>query len=103
MVWEITGTSPISRMYRNKKEFIEQAIEPLNKRLKKKIVPTVRKLYAEGDTVIALWDGKAEATDNKPYNNTYSWYIDIRDQKIVHVVACFDSINLAEIWERISI
>jgi uncharacterized protein len=101
--WTITGTSPISKTYTSRKQFLDEAIAPLSARLSKQITPKVRALYADGDTVIALWDGTAIAKDGKPYNNTYSWYMTIKNDRIVKAIAFFDTLELADIWERIPI
>jgi ketosteroid isomerase-like protein len=101
--WTITGTSPISKTYTSRKQFLDEAIAPLSARLSKQITPKVRALYADGDTVIALWDGTAVAKDGKPYNNTYSWYMTIKNDRIVKAIAFFDTLELADIWERIPI
>jgi hypothetical protein len=99
--WTITGSSPISKTYTSRKQFMEEAIAPINERLSVKIVPSVRGIYADGDMVIALWDGTATAKDGKPYNNTYSWYMTMKNGRIVKVVAFFDTIDLADMWKRI--
>jgi ketosteroid isomerase-like protein len=38
----------------------------------------VRGLYAGGDTIVVLFDSVAVAKDGRPYENTYSWYLQIR-------------------------
>jgi uncharacterized protein len=101
VVWTITGKSPISKTYSSRTQFITEAIIPLNQRLKEKIKPNVRAIYAEGDTVIVLWDGRATAKDGLPYNNTYSWYLTVKNGKIIVATAFFDTIDLAYIWNRI--
>jgi hypothetical protein len=55
--WTITGTSPTSKTYTSRKQFLDEVIAPLSTRLSKQITPKVRALYADGDTVVALWDG----------------------------------------------
>ena len=99
--WTITGNSPISKTYTTREQFLNEAIAPLNDRLSSKIVPKVRGIYAEDDMVIAIWDGKAIAKDGVPYNNTYSWYMKVNNEKITEVVAFFDTIDLAALWERV--
>jgi uncharacterized protein len=37
-------------------------------------VPTVRDIFADGDTVITLFDAAAIAADRVGYGNTYTWY-----------------------------
>jgi uncharacterized protein len=101
--WTITGTSPVSKTYTSRKQFLDEVIAPLSARLSKQITPKVRALYADGDTVIALWDGTAVAKDGKPYNNTYSWYMTLKNDRIVRAIAFFDTLELADIWERIPI
>ena len=99
--WTITGRSPVSKTYTSRKQFLDEAITPINERLSVRIVPTVRGIYADGDMVIALWDGTATARDGKPYKNTYSWFMTLKDGRIVKVVAFFDTIEFTEMWERV--
>lgn len=101
--WTITGSSPVSKTYASRKQFLKEVIEPLNARLSMKIVPRVHGIYADGDMVIALWDGTATAKDGKPYNNTYSWFMTVKNGRILKVIAFFDTINLADLWKRISV
>lgn len=76
-------------------------ITPFNKRLSKPLRPTVRNIYTDGDTVIALFDGEGTALDGKPYRNTYAWFMQMRDGKIVRVTAFFDTIEFTDFWKRI--
>jgi ketosteroid isomerase-like protein len=99
--WTITGRSPISKVYTSRQQFLDEAITPINNRLSRKIVPKLRELYTDGDMVIALWDGTAIAKDGIAYNNTYSWYMKVKGNKIIEVVAFFDSIELADLWARL--
>ena len=99
--WTITGNSPVSKTYTSKKQFLDEVINPLNEKLTKKIVPRLKELYADGDMVIALWDGSAVAKDGITYDNTYSWYMKMRENKIIEVVAFFDTIGFTELWKRV--
>ncbi|MET0299770.1 MAG: nuclear transport factor 2 family protein [Flavitalea sp.] len=99
--WTINGSAPLSKTYTSKQQFLDEVINPLNLRLSKKIVPAVRNLYAEGDVVIALIDGKATATDGKPYNMSYGWFMTMKNGKIVQVDAFLDAIQFADIMQRI--
>ena len=64
-------------------------------------MPTVRGVYADGDMVIVLWDGEGTARDGKPYKNTYSWFMRMRDGKIVDATAFFDTVEFNDFWTRI--
>ncbi|WP_370901197.1 nuclear transport factor 2 family protein [Chryseobacterium gossypii] len=103
MHWEITGSTPYSKVYTSKQEFLDQVIIPLNKKLKVKIKPTVRNIFADKDMVIALWDGEATALDGKPYRSSYSWYMKMKNGKITEVVAFLDGIEFADIMKRIQV
>lgn len=100
--WTIVGNSPVSRTFGSRQEFLDVVIDPFNARLATPLVPTVRALYADGDTVIAYFTATATATDGKPYNNTYSWYLRMRDGAIVEVTAFFDTIEFTDLWNRIT-
>jgi ketosteroid isomerase-like protein len=40
---------------------------------------TIRSVYADGDTVIVVWDGRGMATDGVPYENSYVWIMRLKD------------------------
>ena len=99
--WTILGRSTASGIYQNRRDFMDQVVIPFNARLSTPLVPTVRGLYADGDMVIVLWDGAAMARDGKSYENTYSWYLKMRDGKIVSATALFDSVPFDDLWKRV--
>ena len=80
---------------------MDQVIVPFNARLSTPLVPTVRGIYADGDMVIVLWEGAAMARDGKSYENAYSWYLKMRDGKIINATAFYDSIAFDDLWKRI--
>ncbi|MQA12147.1 MAG: nuclear transport factor 2 family protein [Pseudonocardiaceae bacterium] len=104
--WTIVGNSPVSRKYHSRKEFIDVVIDPFNARMSAPLVPRVRGLYADGDWVIALFDGHATARDGNPYENTYTWYMRFAQTadgaQIVEVIAFFDTIEFTDFWTRVS-
>ena len=100
--WTIVGNTPVSRTYASRQEFLDMVIKPFNARLSKRLMPTVRGLYADGDMVIAFFDAEGTARDGKPYKNTYTWYLQMSDGRIVNVVAFFDTIEFTDFWTRIT-
>jgi uncharacterized protein len=100
--WTIVGSSPLSKTYRSKKEFLDEVINPFNARMATPLVPTVRGLYADGDMVIILFDGEAKVRDGKQYRNTYTWYFQMRDAQVVEAIAFFDTREFDEFWNRVS-
>ena len=99
--WTNAGTSTVSGIYHSRRDFMDQVVTPFNSRLQTPLVPIVRGLYADGDTVIVLWDGAAIARDGKSYENTYSWYLKMRDGKIISAIALYDSIAFDDLWKRV--
>ncbi|MEW6273256.1 MAG: nuclear transport factor 2 family protein [Thermodesulfobacteriota bacterium] len=100
--WTIVGSSPVSRTYATKQDFLDAVIVPFNARMAQRLVPSVRALYADGDMVIALFDAEGTARDGKPYRNTYTWYLEMRDDRIVRAIAFFDTIELTDLWTRVA-
>lgn len=99
--WTITGNSTASRTYPSRDAFMREVIRPFNARMRDPLVPTIRRLYAEDDTVIAFFDAQGTARDGKPYSNTYAWFLEMRDGKIVRAHAFFDSIVFDDLWRRV--
>jgi ketosteroid isomerase-like protein len=99
--WTIVGNSVASKEYKSRKAFIDQVIAPFNARMAKPLVPTIRGIYADGDTVVVLFDAESTAKDGKIYANTYSWFLRFRDGRIENAVAFFDSIHFNDLWTRV--
>ncbi len=100
--WEIVGNSAASRVYKSKADFIETVIRPFNARMSDRLVPTIRNIYADGDTVIIFFDAEGTARDGKPYRNTYTWYLQLQESKIVRASAFFDSVAFNHFWQRVT-
>jgi uncharacterized protein len=62
---------------------------------------TIRSVHADGDPVIVLWDGRGMANDGQPYENSYAWFMRMRDGKVVDGTAFFDSISFNDLWTRV--
>jgi ketosteroid isomerase-like protein len=99
--WEIVGNSLVSRVYTGKEDFIANVIRPFNARMSTPLRPTIRDIYADGDTVIVFFDAEGIARDGVPYRNTYAWFLTLRDNRIVKASAFFDSIAFNDFWHRV--
>ena len=99
--WTITGNSLAAKTYPTRDAFIEEVIQPFNARMKARLSPTVHKLYAEGDTVVAFFDATGTARDGRPYSNTYAWILEMKGGQIVRAHAFFDSIAFDDLWRRV--
>jgi ketosteroid isomerase-like protein len=69
--------------------------------MKEGIKPRIRDLYADGEAVIIFFDAAGVARDGKPYTNTYAWFFDMRDGKVIRAHAFFDSLPFNDLWRRL--
>ena len=100
--WTIVGRSAAAKTYKGREAFMRKVIRPFNARMSAPLKPKIRHIYADGNTVIAFFDAKGTARDGKPYTNTYAWFLEMRDGKIVAAHAFFDSLEFNELWMRVA-
>ena len=104
MVWRIEGHSAASKEYGSKQQFIDEVLAPFGARfmLSDPFRPVaIRAVYADGDTVIVIWDGRGIASDGQPYENSYAWIMKMRDGKVIDGTAFYDSISFNDLWARV--
>ena len=107
MTWEIVGHSAASRKYANKQEFIDEVLAPFGARFstEEPFRPvTIRGIYADDASgiVIVLWDGSGMTTIGTRYDNTYAWFMTLRDGAVVDGTAFYDSISFNDLWANVS-
>jgi hypothetical protein len=100
--WTIVGNSDAAKTYPTKEAFLREVIRPFNARMKEGIKPTIRGLYADGEAVIIFFDAAGIARDGRPYTNTYAWFFDMRDGKVIRAHAFFDSLPFNDLWRRVA-
>ena len=99
--WTIVGNSDAASTYPNKEAFLREVIRPFNARMKEGIKPSIRSLYADGEAVIIFFDAAGVARDGKPYTNTYAWFFDMHNGKVIRAHAFFDSLPFNDLWRRL--
>lgn len=100
--WTIVGRSAASKTYEGREAFMRDVIRPFNARMRDPLKPVIRRIYADGDTVIVFFDARGTARDGKPYVNTYAWFLELRDGRVVAASAFFDSVEFNELWGRVT-
>jgi uncharacterized protein len=90
-----------SKTYGGREVFMSEVIRPFNARMSVSLKPAIHSIHAEGETVIVLFDAGGTARDGKPYENTYAWFLDLRDGKVTKATAFFDSIAFNDLWTRV--
>jgi ketosteroid isomerase-like protein len=99
--WTIVGHSVVSKTYDSKEAFMRDVIRPFNARMRDPLKPVIRRIYGDGESVIIFFDAHGTARDGEPYANTYAWFFDMRDGRVVKAVAFFDSVEFNEFWTRV--
>jgi uncharacterized protein len=105
MTWRIEGHSAASRAYANKREFIDEVLAPFAHRFSTSdpFRPvSIRGVYADGETVIVLWDGRGTTIENTTYENSYAWFMQMRDGKVIDGTAFYDSISFNDLWAKVT-
>lgn len=100
--WTIEGKSVASRTYPTKEAFLREVIRPFNARMTIGIKPTVKSITAEGDRVVIHFDAAGTARDGKPYVNTYAWFFQMKNGRVIRAAAFFDALAFNELWARVS-
>jgi ketosteroid isomerase-like protein len=101
--WTIVGRSDRSKTYPSRDAFMSEVIRPFNARMREGLRPTIRNLYVDGDAVIIFFDAAGVATDGETYSNTYAWFWQMHDGRVVRAHAFFDSIAFNDLWRRVSV
>lgn len=100
--WTIAGYRLASKTYASREALMSEVIRPFNARMSAPLVPTIQRLYGDGDTVIAHFDAKGTARDRKGHANSYDWILGLDKGRIVEATAFFDSIVSNDLWIRVT-
>jgi ketosteroid isomerase-like protein len=104
LVWRIEGHSLASKEYGSRQQFIDEVLTPFGARFRPSALfrpIRIRSVHADGDTVIVCWDGRGIANDGQPYENSYAWFMKLRDGKVIDGTAFYDSISFNDLWTRV--
>lgn len=100
VVWTVAGHSPVSATYSSRGAFMAGAVTPITAKLATPIQPRLRSLVAQGDTVVAVWDGVATTHAGHPYRNSYAWHMVLAEGRIVRVMAFLDTWALQALMQE---
>ena len=101
VVWRIKGSGPSAGEFQGRETFLEQAVQPFATRLSTFVRPTAVRVWADGDHVIAQWEGSGVARDGEGYSNSYAWIFRMHDGKATEVTAFLDLLPYDDVLRRI--
>lgn len=100
--WTIEGNSAASKTYPSREAFMTEVIRPFNARMSVGLKPTIRSMTADDDRIAILFDASGTARDGKPYRNSYAWFFQMKEGRVVKASAFFDAIAFNDLWSRVS-
>ncbi|AQR61869.1 ketosteroid isomerase [Brevundimonas sp. LM2] len=101
VVWTIEGSGPSAGTYRGLEDFTTRAIRPFATRMREPVRPVATEVWAEGDHVIARWEGRGVAGDGRPYQNDYVWIFRMENGRAVEVTAFLDLPAYDDVLRRV--
>jgi ketosteroid isomerase-like protein len=66
------------------------------------VAPTLRRLVAQDDIVVAIWDGAATARDGVPYRNNYVWVFRVQGDNAVEIEIFLDLATYQGVISRVA-
>ena len=101
VVWKIEGSTRSAGEFHGRDSFLDRAVRPFAMRLSTPVRPTVVRVWADGDHVIAHWQGSGVARDGRGYSNSYAWIFRMHDGKATEVTAFLDLAPYDDVLQRI--
>lgn len=98
LTWIVTGTSPISGVYKSKQAWQEKVCEPIFNLMSGPVDCHLNKIVAEKNCVIVLWRGKAMSKLGISYEQEYCWVLEVTDKKITKVTGFYDSFLVTSLF-----
>jgi uncharacterized protein len=95
--WTAIGHTPISGVYTSKAEYLEKCYRPLMARLNGPARCEVRRIIADGDTVVVQWRGETPTRAGQPYIQEYCWVLRVDGERITEVDGYFDTAAVLEL------
>ena len=89
--WTAVGSTRISGVSHTKKEYLEKTYLPLQAIFAGPTSCKVKRVVAEGDTVVVEWHGETPLARGGVYANDYCWVIRVTGDKLSAVTGYFDT------------
>ena len=105
MTWRIEGRSAASGSYGDTRAFVAEVLAPFGARFPedRPFRPSrIRRVVADGNVAVVVWDGHGDAVDGVAYDNSYAWILQLDDGLVVDGTAFYDSIAFDDLWNRVS-
>jgi ketosteroid isomerase-like protein len=91
VVWTVIGTTPLSGTHHGKAAFAARVAQPLQARFAEPLRTEPKRILADGDHVVVLFDGITTLVTGDPYHNTYCWVLRFDHGQIVEATTYWDT------------
>ena len=91
VVWTAIGSTPISGVSHSKKEYMDKTYLPLQSVFAGSTSCKVKRVVADGDTVVVEWHGETPLAKGGVYANDYCWVVRVAGDKLTEVTGYFDT------------
>ena len=98
--WTVMGTHPLGGTYTSKSAFIEATFDRLTPLMRTGVRLALRKLFVDGDTMIAELQAMSTTLEGAAFDNQYCWVCRFEGDRIVEVRAYLDSAMVAYTVDR---
>jgi uncharacterized protein len=89
--WKVMGTHPLAGIYHSRQDFLTHTFIRLNKILKEGVVLKVINIIVQGNIAAVEMESFSTTLNGKPFNNTYCWIVEFKNDIIIEVRAYVDS------------
>ena len=89
--YTVIGSTRVSGSYNGRRAFFEGALRPMGALLSVGARPAEYEIIAAGSRVVLMWSGKGTMLNGAPYDNSYSWVMDVRDGRVQRIKAYLDT------------
>lgn len=99
IVWNATGGSPVSGVFRGKQAYVDQVYRPLGERLAKWPRADVVRIIGDGDWAAVQFRGVGgEGRNGTDYTLDYCWLIHVEGDLITEVIGFYDQTKVNELF-----
>jgi ketosteroid isomerase-like protein len=99
LTWTVTGSSPISRVYQGKDDYVRNCYGALNQRLTTWPSARVKQLIVDDDRAVVFFQGVGGLGRNGiDYSMEYCWAIHVAEDKIDEVIGFYDGNRVSALF-----
>jgi ketosteroid isomerase-like protein len=97
--WHFHGRLPVCGDYGSRREILEDMLgrEAMPLYEPGSLTVEVKSMIAEGDTVAVEWRGRGRSVKGGTYDNDYSFFFEVRDERITSLREYCDTLHVSDV------